>query len=168
MPDYERIKPPITFAVGNDRRSPYRFRITNLSWDEAKDAVSVETFAGKRRLQRLAWHAFPTVTEGRARRQGRTEDILVCATYCGQITCYSAVWLLSGKGQRLKLLADGIHNADGSRLARGIVREEEVWRWIDRPPADSSYQGEYHRTWTYDRKAQRLRPGPWFRGEFRG
>lgn len=160
-PGYERVKPPIAFAVGNDRRSPYRFKVTNWGWNERKDVV-LEVFQGKKRLAFVNWkEGFPNVYAAKARRQGRSEDILVTATCDGRLTQHTGAWLFSTRTKHLKPLAKSIDNADDSRLARGIVKEQGVDRWLFDPPRGDSPDDWYHRTWIYDAKVRRLVPGPW-------
>ncbi len=158
----EKLSPPLYFGVSNDHRSPYRFKITNLSWAEGREPVVLEAFEGEKRLARLLWtKGFPNVYEAKARRQGRSKDILICATCDGNQTQYSAVWLFSGISKRLTLLRDRLDNADDFRLSCGIVMEEGVDRWLFYPPRNDSLDGWYHRTWKFNRKTQRLIPGPW-------
>lgn len=155
----------ISFGVENDRRSPFRFRVTNLSWEESKPSVSLEIFRGKTRVGlRMERDMFPNVYEAKAFRYRNTTDIFLYANTDGRLVQVTTVWLFSRKTLRLKRLSPDFDNAEPKGLARGRIAEENIARWIDHPPRAKPSGSWFHRTWTYSPKRHRFEPEPWLPG----
>ena len=82
----------LTFSMANDRRSSFRFRLTNLTWSETKPKVALEVFSGKVRVARsLDWDMFPNVYEAKAFSYRTTTDILLYANTDGRLVQVTTV-----------------------------------------------------------------------------
>ncbi len=147
------------FGVGNDPHSAYRFHVTgsNISGEAV-----LEVFRGKARVAWQAWDGVPGIYRGSARRLVGTSNLLIAVKGGGQFLGFTDLWLFDPKPKRLKLLASMIADEVDTRLSQGIVLEQNELRFMSDPPRlDAPSNRWFHRTWSYDRETQTLRPGRW-------